>query len=225
MKIRDKVAEYILHAFLPSRCPYCGEIILPNTKACTVCQEKIQPVNTVNPLRKSICISPFFYRDIYKKTVLTLKFRKRPYYAAAMSVYMVEALREKADITDIFQLDIVTCVPPSGESYQERGYNPSELLAKGVARHIEIPFQRLLKKVRDTAVQHTLYSAKERQSNLLNAFAVRKNCSAKIQNRTVLLVDDIMTTGATLNECCQTLYRSGAKKVICITYAYVESKG
>ena len=215
MKIRDKVAEYILHAFLPSRCPYCGEIILPNTKACTVCQKKIQPVNTVNPLRKSICISPFFYRDIYKKTVLTLKFRKRPHYAAAMSVYMVEALREKADITDIFQLDIVN---------QERGYNPSELLAKGVARHIEIPFQRLLKKVRDTAVQHTLYNAKERQSNLLNAFAVRKNCSAKIQNRTVLLVDDIMTTGATLNECCQTLYRSGAKKVICITYAYVESK-
>ena len=223
MKIGDKAVAYILHAFLPSRCPYCGEVILPNTKACTLCQKKIQPVNTVNPLRESICISPFFYQDIYKKTVLALKFSKRPYYAAAMSVYMVEALKEEADITEISELDIVTCVPSSKESYRERGYNQSELLAKEVAKHIEIPFQKLLIKVRNTATQHTLHSAKERQSNLLNAFAVRKNCSAKIQDKTILLVDDIMTTGATLNECCQTLYHSGAKKVICITYAYVES--
>ena len=116
----------------------------------------------------------------------------------------------------------MACVPPSKKSYRERGYNQSELLAKGISAYSECKFRKLIVKIRNTEIQHTVSNAQQRKQNVKDAFSVVGKYAKEIQNKNILLVDDIMTTGATLNECCKVLYNSGAKSVICTTYTFVE---
>ncbi len=221
MKWYLKIAESILHCFFPTHCPYCDELITPHLIACEQCQKEIQPVNIFNKTDDIRCISPFYYDGIYKKAVLDLKFRNRSDYAKTMSHAMAMALKQYFDFYDF---DCITCIPPSKSSYRERGYNQAELLAKGLSLYTEIPFEPLLVKIKDTKIQHTVHDKQERKQNIKDAFAVIQQHSGKIQDKTILLVDDILTTGATLGECCKELYKNKAKSVIGITYTFVENK-
>jgi predicted amidophosphoribosyltransferase len=94
-----------------------------------------------------------------------------------------------------------------------RGFNPSRLLARATARSLGLPERRLLVKVRETVPQRAL-SAREREVNLRDAFrAVRSGQGA------ALLVDDLLTTGATADECARTLKEKGFQRVIVLTVA------
>ena len=219
MKIYVKILDYLLHSFFPTRCPYCGERITPNLTACEQCQINIQPVNVFNEVDNVRCVSPFLYDGIYQKAILDLKFRNCPDYAGTLSRYMCHALEEYFNISEF---DMITCVPPSKKSYRERGYNQSELLARGISAYSECKFRKLIVKIRNTEIQHTVSNAQQRKQNVKDAFSVVGKYAKEIQNKNILLVDDIMTTGATLNECCKVLYNSGAKSVICTTYTFVE---
>ena len=221
MKWYHKITDYILHCFFPVRCPYCDELITPHLTACEQCEKEIQAVNIFNRTDNMCCISPFYYNGIYKKAILDLKFKNRSDYAKTLSLSMTNALKQYFDFSEF---DYITCVPPSKNSYHKRGYNQAELLAKGLSLYTEIPFEHLLVKIKDTKVQHTISDAQERKQNIKNAFAVITQYSDKIQDKTILLVDDILTTGATLEECGKELYKNKAKNVICITYTFVESK-
>ena len=115
--------------------------------------------------------------------------------------------------------DLVTYVPISEKSLEKRGFNQSELLAKGVAERLFVPLQKTLLKIKETEFQHTL-GEKERLSNLEGAFGLSDNVS--VRGKTVLLCDDIKTTGATLKECSDVLYKNGAEKVCCLVYAVTD---
>ena len=221
MKFYRKIADYFFHSFFPVRCPYCGGLITPNRIACEQCQPKTEPVNVVNEVDNVRCVSPFLYEGIYKRAVLDLKFQKCPDYARSLSRYMCCALENHFNILDF---DRITCVPPSKKSYHERGYNQSELLAKEISACTGLKFRKLIVKIKKTKIQHDIDNAKERKLNVSNAFAVVNRYADEIKDKRILLVDDIMTTGATLNECCKVLYDSGAKSVICTTYVFVENK-
>ncbi|MBQ7522475.1 MAG: ComF family protein, partial [Clostridia bacterium] len=208
MKWYQKITDCILHCFFPVHCPYCDELMTPNLVACEQCQKEIQAVNIFNETDNIRCISPFYYDGIYKRAVLDLKFKNRSDYAKILSHSMAEALKQYFDFSEF---DCITCIPPSKNSYRKRGYNQAELLAKGLSLYTEIPFERLLVKIKDTKVQHTISDAQKRKQNVKDAFAVIRQHSDKIQNKTILLVDDILTTGATLGECCKELYKNKAK--------------
>ena len=116
--------------------------------------------------------------------------------------------------------DMVTFVPLSEKSYSERGYNQSELLAKEVAKNLSVSFQPLLKKIRETEKQHLL-SASKRRTNLENAFCLNGNADI-INGKTIILCDDIKTTGYTFYICSEMLLKSGAKDVYCLSAAISE---
>ncbi|TAN36411.1 MAG: ComF family protein [Verrucomicrobia bacterium] len=114
-------------------------------------------------------------------------------------------------------LDAIACVPLHRVRQRTRGYNQAALLAHSLAREVQKPFlRRALMRHRPTGTQ-THLTARERVANVHGAFAVRR--PEVVQGRAVLLVDDVMTTGATLSECARVLKAAGATRVCALTVA------
>jgi ComF family protein len=104
--------------------------------------------------------------------------------------------------------DAIVPVPVSGKRLRSRGYNQSALLARHIARETGIPvMETLLRRVKETPPQARAESEAERRQNVIGAFAA----SGQAAGMRVLLVDDVMTTGSTLNACAATLKNAGAK--------------
>lgn len=107
---------------------------------------------------------------------------------------------------------IVTTVPLHFFSHLKRGYNHSEILAKGVAEQEGNIFRNLLRKTRMTEHQAKL-SRSERLRNVRNSFSFRRKFLAAIEGKDIILVDDVISTGSTANECAAILRKNGAKRV------------
>ena len=111
-------------------------------------------------------------------------------------------------------IDIVTFVPADKKSLRARGYNQSEFFAKNIAEYLDKPLERDILRKRDKVkTQHDIGNIKDRYSNVFNAFYSVK----RADGMNVLLVDDIKTTGATLDACARELKFAGANKVFCVT--------
>lgn len=210
----------LVNAFFPARCPYCNEVIFRNEDACDDCKSKLEYENIVTTLYKSRNISPFKYSGINKEAVLSFKFCNNPNYSEQLAISMRKAIYEEY-LTVEKHFDIITCVPCTKKRYYKRGYNQSQLLAKELSEYFNIEFQPVLLKIKDTEAQHTLPRDK-RKTNVQNVFDIDKNY--KITDKNILLIDDILTTGSTMNECANTLYKNDAKTVLCATYATAVAK-
>jgi len=117
--------------------------------------------------------------------------------------------------TDIPRTDGIVPVPLSKEALLQRGFNQTLLLARALSRHRKVPvYPNVLRKKRHTRPQIGL-GARERSSNLRNAFQV----VGPVAKKRLILLDDVMTTGATVRECSKMLVRAGAKEVVVVTLA------
>lgn len=158
----------------------------------------------------------FEYEGQIKECIIKYKFKNRKSYSEYFAEVMAEHIKAKNDGTykDIY--DFITCVPLYKSKKRVRGYNQTELIAKRISRHLNIPFIKAIKKIRNTKQQSTL-SAKEREINIKNAF----ECCVNVKNSSVLVVDDVLTTGHTINECSRMLKKAGADKVDFVVIACV----
>lgn len=119
--------------------------------------------------------------------------------------------------SDLEGLDLVTWVPISPLRKLFRGYDQDELLAQVVARELGMPCVPLLKKVRHNRAQSGISGYAKRRANVLGAY--RTINPEQIPDRKILLVDDILTTGATAGECARMLLTAGAKEIHCAVVA------
>ncbi len=117
--------------------------------------------------------------------------------------------------------DAVVAVPLHWRKKWARGFNQAELLARHVAKKRRIPLVNALRRKRTTAVQASLAMAGRRR-NVAGAFSIRPN--AAVGGKRILLVDDVMTTGATATACATALKRAGAKSVSLVTLARVDRR-
>ena len=109
---------------------------------------------------------------------------------------------------------VVVPVPLHSQRLAERGFNQAQLLGEWVAKNMDWPLENLLLRSRDTQTQTDL-TRQQRQVNVANAFVCRSDAAG----RTILLVDDVMTTSATLEECARALKQAGAKRVWALVVA------
>ena len=130
------------------------------------------------------------------------------------------ALLERAIPIDQ-EFDAIVAVPLHWRKRWQRGFNQAELLAKQIAKRRHVPLIAALKRKRSTAVQATLASAGRRR-NVAGAFEIR--VKAEIAGRKILLIDDVMTTGATASACASVLKRAGATSVSLVTLARVDRR-
>lgn len=118
------------------------------------------------------------------------------------------------------KVDYITFVPMFEDKKKERGFNQAELLAENFAKIVDLPLISVLDKICETESQ-TTFDAKVRMKNLQGSIALNKEIAKKIKGANVLIIDDVFTTGATLNECSKLLKKAKVKNVYCITIAKV----
>ncbi len=143
-------------------------------------------------------------------SVYQFKFHNRRSFG---SFYAKEMAAEYGEALAGWGIDIIIPVPLYPGKYKKRGYNQAAVLARELGKVLDIPVEeRLLKRIRETAPQKNLTPRKRRQ-NLNGAFSVEKRRRVFLKSRSVLLTDDIYTTGSTVDEAAKTLKKAGAEKV------------
>lgn len=157
----------------------------------------------------------FDYYDLIREKILQYKFKEHIYM---YRTFVKIVLNDKKVCGFLKSYDIIIPVPISKKRKQQRGYNQSELIAKKIAQNmngIEY-YDQVLYKIRETIPQSKL-DKKKRAQNLLDAYIVKN--SELIKNKKVILLDDIYTTGSTVNECSRVLIGAGAKEIGVLTLA------
>ena len=206
----------------PRKCPFCrnllqeGEVLL-----CGECRRTLPWTGNVSRSRGSffsVCISPLYYDGRARDALLRFKFSGKRSYAACFGRLTADCVKAELDE----RIDAVTYVPLSLLRLRQRGYSQTRLLAEAMSRELDIPCIRLLRKRRHTRKQSSLHGEAARKANVSGAFAARNG--ADIAGKTILLVDDVRTTGATLAECSRILLMAGAEKVVCATLCRAQSR-
>lgn len=183
-------------------CQRCGRPLRLATQACSAC--RLHPI-TITRIRSAV-----FHEGAARKAIHALKYNRRRDVAAALARVMEGLAREMLN-----EYHFVTAVPLHVTRQKERGYNQAELLAVELATLIRRPYVKCLIRTRATADQIGL-DANARRDNVKDAFAVTGNL---IAGKSVLLIDDVCTTGATLDACARTLLAAGARSVYGLTVA------
>lgn len=179
-------------------CLFCHKFLGP-TVACVSCDSGLPQVPT---------LSLGAFDDSYQKLIHQLKYRNARPLGKLFGQRMAECLGQ---LEHFGPIDVVIPVPLHRRRKWKRGFNQSDLVAEGIAKALGKPLdKRTLRRLRHTQ-DHTRLSRVERQRNVAGAFGVVN--PDRIQGKTVLLVDDVTTTGATLGECARTLVNAGAKRV------------
>ena len=222
---RCLVCEAPLH---PMRdCPLCPEhfrkILLVEPPLCSRCGRKMSG-ESVEALVCAECRSRATYHDLgysacafaepIRYLIHLFKYGKRRYLASFLGRLLVDYIRDRADMAGY---DAIIPVPLHWRRHWTRGFNQALDLARPLSRHFCIPVMKgNLRRVRYTTPQVGLLG-KERESNIRNAFRARN--PAKVAGKRLLLLDDVITSGATLNECARVLKRAGASWVTIVTLA------
>ena len=194
------------------KCPYCEKVIDRNDYACKECKSRFpQKGYESYAIGGYKTISPFKYDGIFANGVKNFKFHENPSYARQLAVPLANEIISKHDVGSI---DLITAVPMHRENKRERGYNQAELLAKECAEILNLPYAVLVEKHKRNKAQHTL-KGKERENNVHGVYRVID--SQLTADKNILIIDDIITTGNTLGECCRVLKKSGCKSVCCAT--------
>lgn len=201
--------------FFPERCLLCGRVVHPGVLFCAACEEALPPRPALRrigmPGREPLPTAAVMpYRGRWRRCLLRYKFQGCRSLARQLGWLMAQA---GADLLG-GEFDAAVYVPLGKKRLREREYDQSQLLARNIGLFLGVPVLDALEKVKDTKTQHELGRA-ERLHNLDQAF----RCSMDLTGRRVLLVDDIVTTGATLRECAKELYRAGAIEVCCLCTA------
>jgi len=227
--LRKQIMQSISGIIFPPKCPCCLETLPPQYRYCDVCAAelpritgKICPVcgagaDVCNCRQKARLfdgnVSPFYHADGIRMAMNRFKFEERLAFGVLFAQEMANTVRERLPSV---AFDVVTFVPMSKSEYRNRGYYPAKILAKELALELNLPFDTLLCKILETKAQRTL-SIRQRSGNVLGAFESVDGAEERIRGKHILLCDDVMTTGSTLNECAKMLKIAGAETVYTVT--------
>ena len=228
----------VLDLLYPPRCEACGRLrehlICPDCLAaierirppvCELCGVPFDPGAQAAPRgadcrgkRRSFSVarSAGYYSGPLVEAIRRFKYHCQMALWRPLGGLMVEALEDGAGAIDPGTVDVVCAVPLHEARLRERGFNQSELLAEVVAEGMGKPLRRLLERTRPTLPQVDL-PAESRATNVRGAFEA--DLHEVIQGQTVLLIDDLFTTGATMMECARVLKRAGAEEARVLTLA------
>ncbi len=196
---------------------------------CYECLQRIEKLNTIDLEKIFIqkfgsdsfinkAFSYFHFKDesIIQTLIHELKYQNKRSIGIFLGEIIASSIKDDADFTSA---DALIPVPLHKIRFRERGYNQSELIAKGISKVIGIKvINDLLMRNRNTQTQ-TKLNFEERRENVKDAFYVSKKYKDFIPGKNFIIVDDVITTGSTINECGKALIQSGASKVFAISVA------
>lgn len=209
----------IINLIYPPICGICGKIN-PNF-LCNKCEIQLRKQakfeikknqNTNYYFQEHLYI--FEYQGMIRKIILNYKFKDKSYLYQTIVNFL---LKNKKFFQILKSYDTIIPVPISKKRRKERGYNQSELIAREIAKRTGLDYQnRCLIKTKNIIEQSKL-NKEERQKNIQGVYELRQ--LQKLQDKKILLIDDIYTTGSTVNECSKILMEANPKKVGVLTIA------
>lgn len=201
----------LLEAIGERACLKCGKLLFAEEQYCLDCQNHEKEFDRA--------LAPLTYSGAASMLVQRLKFQKQKYLAEPMANLMTDKLLESELVADV-----VLPVPLSPKRRKERGFNQSELLGEVIAKGLKLPLDvTSVVRVKDTLASSGLSGGrKAREENMKDAFSVVDK--EAIKGKIILAVDDVLTTGTTMNELAKALKKAGAKRVIGLTFATTSEK-
>lgn len=217
------VSRRLWAILFPERCVCCGKVIVPGADLCPACRAEMPrigvPVCPFCGLEKEWCtcrkrrrhyervVAPFYYVGVAEEAVRHMKHTADRQAVCFFAAETAETVRQYyGDVA----FDAVVFVPTTRHSDKARGFNPGRLVAAETAKCLGLPLWEALVKITENAPQKSL-SAEERTGNVLGVYDPAGKVD--LQGKTLLLVDDVVTTGATLDECAKMLKIAGAEAV------------
>ena len=207
-----------LDLLFPPKCPFCQSVLDdPRAPLCPACQPALPGLDEKDSFRKvehtEGCWSALEYRDAVRECIHRFKFTPVCAYGTPLGLLTAQCAQNQGGI----EADCVTWVPLSRKRRRERGFDQAQLMADEVGKQLGLPVERLLIKKRDTQRQSRLTEHSRRKANVLGAYEVSTDCA--LLGKCILLVDDVVTSGATLSSCALAMKEAGAAQVWCVTLA------
>ena len=207
----------LLDLLFPPKCAFCRRLVKSDKNLlCPACRANLPYTEDGGAQHGDffrLCVSALYYEDRVREALLRYKFQGSSGYAGTFGRLLADCIR--ANLRG--QYDLISWVPLSRERLRERGYDQAMLLAQAAALELQDVAVSTLDKVRNAEKQSGVGSAEKRRANISGAYRVAD--AELIQGRRILLIDDIVTIGATLSECARTLLEGGASQVVCATVA------
>jgi ComF family protein len=203
--------ENIFAYLIGATCPVCGRL---GTSICKPCSKSVADVCFINqdnrqPEYHGGVLVAFEYNSIIRKLILNFKYRNQRSSLRFFGDALVDRLRIEQSRT-LQSVDLVTWAPTTNKRRVERGYDHAELIAKNVAKQLSVPCRKVLIRLSDRP-----QTGKSRYERLVGPTFLARRLEAEH----VLLIDDVVTTGATLNSASQALYQAGAGLITCMAVA------
>ena len=200
------------HLLFPEKCILCGRVLDGDeTDLCHTCRVEA-PECPVKKQKRSFLdswVAIWYYEGYSRSSILRYKFRRARHYAPGYGRLL--AMKLQHEYPEGF--DILTWVPISPLRKLSRGYDQVELLAKAVGAELGMEPVRTLRKIRHNRPQAQVSGSAERRANVLGVYRMAKD--ADVRDKRILLLDDVITTGATAGEAARVLLTAGAKEVHC----------
>lgn len=237
----ESFAETLLSVIFPRRCPVCGEIVLPKgQRICPPCVKKLDFVReprclkcgrTLADEQARYChscetrersfeknLALLFYDDCMRRTMAAVKYHHKKEYLAPLGRLL--ALKFAAELKN-FRADCLLPVPLHPERRRSRGFNQAEELAREVAKELGLPlYTDILLRHKKTEAQKSL-GPDARIRNLAEAFRADETLLSARGVRRIILVDDIFTTGSTIEASTRVLRAAGAEAVMSVCLCIV----
>lgn len=206
----------MLRIIFPPKCILCARFLTKEeTDLCHDCRINVDlfPGSKTNIPFVAHWTSLWYYKDDVRSSIHRFKFGNRRHYASAYSRLLAMRLNDSIFLDS----DLISWVPVSAIRRLRRGYDQSKLLADALGKELSLPVVQVLKKIRHTPPQSVLGHAPQRRANVLNAYKIVH--PSMLAGKRILLLDDVVTTGATASECARMLLTAGAKEVNLATVA------
>ena len=209
--------EFVLDFLFPPACIVCGKI--DKNWLCPKCQVRVERLEKsfqldIQNKKYEKLLYIFKYESLIRKLILGYKFSNKAYINNFFANMIV---RNEKNYNLLKQYDMIIPVPMHKKKMQKRGYNQTELISEKIAQKLEIENRPdILQKVINTTTQSKL-GGKARQTNIQHAFFIKNDID--VEDKKVILLDDIYTTGATSEECSRVLKDAGATEVLILVLA------
>lgn len=195
------------------------DIVYPPEEKCIVCNEEgfigICSCCKNKIIRSTLDdkenISYGFYGGVLKRLILEFKYESNFIAGELLSQLLLEVINENK-----IKADVICYIPMNKKSIKKRGFNQCKIMAKNISYYTNIPISNCIIKEKNTKEQKSL-NRNERALNIKDAFIIKN--SNEIKGKDIILIDDVITTGATVNECKRILKKYGVNKITILTIA------
>lgn len=207
-------SERLLELLFPTKCAFCGKVV-EGERLCPECQVSLPWLEgraaESQPEFVERAASALRYQGAVKDCVRRMKFERNLSLTKTLGWLTAQCAQDHFQV----QFDLVTYPPLSKKSLRKRGFDQARLLAEEVGRRLEVPVAGVFDKDDRTGQQSLLKTPSSRRANVLGAYALKDG--AEVAGKVILLVDDVITSGATMGECARVLLMADAAEIYAVS--------